>query len=142
MTTVRTWWKILKQKKRNLFSFIVVLFHKHWWFREPWLFLYITSTHSQTWGSYLQLDIWDDYHVFLISRSSYPEVFLRHLFWKYVANLQENTHAEVWFQSSCCSFIEITLRHGSSPVNLLHIFRIPFPRNTSGWLLLYFIACK
>ena len=34
------------------------------------------------------------------------------------------------------NFIEITLRHGCSPVNLLHIFRTPFPRNTSGWVLL------
>ena len=34
------------------------------------------------------------------------------------------------------NFIEITLRHGCSPVNLLHIFRTPFPRDTSGWLLL------
>ena len=34
------------------------------------------------------------------------------------------------------NFIEIPLRHECSPVNLLHIFRTPFPRNTSGWLLL------
>ena len=34
------------------------------------------------------------------------------------------------------NFIEITIRHGSSPVNLLHIFRTPFPRNIPGWLLL------
>ena len=33
---------------------------------------------------------------------------------------------------------EITPRHGCSPVNLLHIFRAPFPNNTSGWLLLEF----
>ena len=33
-------------------------------------------------------------------------------------------------------FIEITLRDGCSPVNLLHIFRTPFPKNTSGRLLL------
>ena len=33
-------------------------------------------------------------------------------------------------------FIEITLRHGCSPVNLLHIFRKPFYKSTSGWLLL------
>ena len=32
--------------------------------------------------------------------------------------------------------IEITLRHGCSPVNLLHVFRTPFYRNTSGWRLL------
>ena len=34
------------------------------------------------------------------------------------------------------NFIEITLRHGCSPVNLLHIFRTPFPKNNSGRLLL------
>ena len=33
------------------------------------------------------------------------------------------------------NFIEITLRHGCSPVNLLHIFRTPFTKNTSGRLL-------
>ena len=32
--------------------------------------------------------------------------------------------------------IEITLWHGYSPVNLMHIFRITFPKNTSGGLLL------
>ena len=31
---------------------------------------------------------------------------------------------------------DTTLRHGCSPVNLLHIFRIPFLKNTSGRLLL------
>ena len=36
------------------------------------------------------------------------------------------------------NFIEITLRHGCSPVKLLHIFRTPFPRNTSGGLRLYY----
>ena len=34
------------------------------------------------------------------------------------------------------NFVEITLRHGCSPVNLLHIFRTPFSKNTSGWLFL------
>ena len=36
-----------------------------------------------------------------------------------------------------CNFIEIKLCHGCSPVNLQHIFRTPFPKNTSGGLLLY-----
>ena len=36
-----------------------------------------------------------------------------------------------------CNFIEITLRHGYSPENLLHIFRKSFYKNTSGGLLLY-----
>ena len=35
------------------------------------------------------------------------------------------------------NFIEIALRHGCSPVNLLHIFRTPFQQNTSEGLLLY-----
>ena len=34
-------------------------------------------------------------------------------------------------------FIEVTLRHGSSLVNLLHVFRKPFPKTTSGGLLLF-----
>ena len=29
------------------------------------------------------------------------------------------------FSLSCCNFIEIALKHGCSPVNLLHIFRTP-----------------
>ena len=32
---------------------------------------------------------------------------------------------------------DFTLRHRCSPVNFQHIFRTPFPKNTSGWLLLY-----
>ena len=35
-----------------------------------------------------------------------------------------------------CNFIEITIWHGCSPVNLLHIFRTPFLKNTSDGLLL------
>ena len=55
------------------------------------------------------------------------------LFWKYALYLQENTHAEVRFQNN---FNEITLWYGCYPGNLLHIFRTPFPKNISGWLLL------
>ena len=35
-----------------------------------------------------------------------------------------------------CNFVEIALRHGCFPVNLLHIFRTPFPKNFSRRLLL------
>ena len=45
--------------------------------------------------------------------------FIEKVFWK----LQSN-------------FIEITLRHGCSPVSLLHIFRTPFTKNASRRLLL------
>ena len=39
-------------------------------------------------------------------------------------------------------FIEIALRHGCSPVNLLRILRTPFLKNTSGRLLLFIIFDK
>ena len=51
-------------------------------------------------------------------RSSRPEVFLKRVFWY--------------------NFIEITLRHRCSPVNLLHIFRTTFLKNTTRGLHLYF----
>ena len=45
----------------------------------------------------------------------------------------------MWFQKKLQSnFIEITLRHGCSLANLLHIFRTFLPKNTSGGLLLEF----
>ena len=37
---------------------------------------------------------------------------------------------------------EFTGEHGCFPVNLLHIFRTPFPKNTSGWLLLILTCLK
>ena len=35
------------------------------------------------------------------------------------------------------SFVEIAIRHGCLPVNLLHVFRTPFYKSTSGWLFLW-----
>ena len=43
------------------------------------------------------------------------------------------------FNKVASNFIEITLRHGCAPINLLHIFRTPFPKNTSEGLILLFI---
>ena len=40
------------------------------------------------------------------------------------------------FNKVASNFIEIALRHGCSPVNLLDIFRTLFPKNISGGLLL------
>ena len=34
-----------------------------------------------------------------------------------------------------CDFNKVA-KHGCSPVKFLYIFSTPFPRNTSGWLLL------
>ena len=37
-----------------------------------------------------------------------------------------------------CDFNKVAKKcfHGFSPVNLLHIFKTPFTKSTSGWLLL------
>ena len=44
------------------------------------------------------------------------------------------------FNNAASNFIEIKVRHRCSPVNLLNIFRTPFSKNTSGWLLLYNVS--
>ena len=42
-----------------------------------------------------------------------------------------------------CDFkCDFALRHGCSPVNLLHIFRTPIRRNTTGWLLLKYVTTR
>ena len=41
--------------------------------------------------------------------------------------------------SLLCNFIEIKLWHECPPVNLLHIFRASFLKNTSGRLLLQYV---
>ena len=66
-----------------------------------------------------------------IYRSSYPEVFLRKVILeicsKFTGEHPCRSAISIKLQSN---FIEITLRHGCSPVNLLHIFRTPFYKNT------------
>ena len=62
-------------------------------------------------------------------RSSHPEVFLE----KGVLKLCSKFTGEHPCRSMLCNFIEIAFRHQCSPVNLLHIFRTPFLKNTSGW---------
>ena len=61
-------------------------------------------------------------------RSSHPQVFLGKGVLKICSKLQSN-------------FIEVALRHGCSPVNLLYIFRTAFLKNTSDRLFLKYI-CK
>ena len=64
---------------------------------------------------------WQYYNYFNTdSRSSHPEVQSK----------------ETLYQSN---FIEIALRHGCSPVNLLHIFRTLFTKNTSERQLLWLL---
>ena len=73
----------------------------------------------------------------ILNRSRHPEKFLGKGILKICSKFTK-AHP-CWSAKSIklqSNFIEITLRHGSSPVNLLHTFRTFFLENTSGWLLL------
>ena len=76
-----------------------------------------------------------------IIRSSPPEVFLGKGVLKICSKFTgEHPCRSVISRKLQSSFIEITLRHGCFPVNLLHIFRTHFPMSTFGVLLLYYAA--
>ena len=49
---------------------------------------------------------------------------------------EERSYRSVISVKLLSNFTETTLQHGCSPVNLLHIFKTAFPKNTSEWLLL------
>ena len=74
-----------------------------------------------------------------IYRSSSPEKLLgkgvRKIWIKLTGEHRYRSGISIKLQRN---FIEITIRQRCSPVNLLHIFRTPFPKNTSGGLLLEF----
>ena len=76
--------------------------------------------------------------------SSHSEVFLEKAVLKMCSKFTREQPCQSAVSINLQSnFIEIALRYGCSPVNLLHIFRTPFPKNTSGRLLLrvVYIAC-
>ena len=76
-------------------------------------------------------------------RSSHSKVFLRKFVLKICSKYAgENPCRSAISINLLCNFIEIALSHGCSPVNLLHIFRKPFPKNTSERLLLDHVADK
>ena len=72
-----------------------------------------------------------------IFRSSRPEVFSLKGVLKICSKFTgDHPSQSVVSIKLLCNFIEITLWHGYSPVNLLHFFGALFSKNTSGWLLL------
>ena len=63
-----------------------------------------------------------NWKTFTTLEAAHQKCSYKNLFWKYDANLQENTHDEVGFQDVISkkllwNFIEITLRHGFFSVN-------------------------
>ena len=79
------------------------------------------------------------------NRSSHPEVFLRKGVLEICSKLTGGEPGRTAISTKLQSnFIEIALRSGCSSVNLLRIFRTPFPKNTPGRLLLSKVkeSCK
>ena len=64
-----------------------------------------------------------------------------HSCWTMITIKLQSNVIEITLRLGCsallCDFIEITLGHEYSPGNLLYIFKTPFPKNTSGGLLLF-----
>ena len=74
-------------------------------------------------------------------RSSHPKVFLKKSVLKICRKFtEEHPYRSVISIKLQINFVEIALRHRCSLVNLPHIFRTYFPRNTSGWLLLKLVT--
>ena len=70
-------------------------------------------------------------------RSSHSEVFFKKGVLKICSKFTgQHPFRRVVSIKLLCNFIKIALRHMCSPANLLHIFRTPFLKNTSGRLLL------
>ena len=70
-------------------------------------------------------------------RSSHQEVFLGKRILKICSKFTgQHTCQSVISIKLQSIFTEITIRHGCSPVNLLHFFRAAFLKNTYWWLLL------
>ena len=85
--------------------------------------------------------IWfTELHLCNWSKSSCPEMFLGKGVKNWCEKLQQiyrrTPIPKCDFNKAASNFIEITLRHGCSPINLLHIFRTSFPKSASGRLLL------
>ena len=75
---------------------------------------------------------------YFMGRSRHPEVFLLEGVLKLCSKFTgEHPCRSVISINLQSNFIEIILRHGCSLVNLLHIFRTTFTKNTSERLLLF-----
>ena len=81
---------------------------------------------------------WQPCLYFYSVRSSPTEVFLgKGVLKGCIKFTGEHTCRSAISIKMVCNFIEIVLRPGCSPVNLLYIFRTPFPKDTSGQLPLF-----
>ena len=97
----------------------------------------VASKNNGTISSW-RLHIFSFIKSYILYRGSLPEVLLGKGGLKICSKFTEEhpfrSAVSIKLQSN---FVEITLRHERSLVNLLHTFRALFYKNTSGWLLLF-----
>ena len=115
--------------KKNCWKFFRPKYRIYLEYKIYRIYLYIYKlfcyTYSQFFGLYINNKFeWKTHSIIFYNRT-----YLWYLM------ICTSSHSEV-FRGILCNFIEIALRHRCSPVNLLHIFRALFLKNTSGWLLL------
>ena len=81
-----------------------------------------------------------DNFVFVNNRSSHSVVFLGKGVLKICSKFtREHQSRSAISMKLLCNFIEITLRHGCSPLDLMHIFRTLFYKSSSSGLFLAFV---
>ena len=120
----------------NCFCWLILFIYLFRFFRQ----FYGSSPLPAPFSSRGQLQTPNPHFLRYAYRSSHPEVFLEKSVPKRCSKFTgEHPCQSVISIKSLCNFIESTLRHGCSPVNLLHIFSIPSPKNTSGRLLLQLV---
>ena len=129
---------LLKDLPQNSFlPFVLNLFTVYHTFLEKYINLkYIRNSHNFVQDQLYVTGKKIRGVILKILRSSHPEVFQEKVLKicsKFTREQLCQSTISIKLQSN---FIEITLRHGYFPVNVPHIFRTSFPKNTSGRLLL------
>ena len=104
------------------------------WRSMLWLSMTMWQQKYLTQNDFLSMhnmDCWSDlwHYIFVSVRRSLP------LWWKEI-HAHKHTHTHTVQKQLCFATLYKSHWDGCSPVNLLHIFRTTFPKNTSGWLLL------
>ena len=125
--------EILNQKLHSLCSVVCFGCFSNYCFKR-WMKYSVTP--GKLFALWNLLTFWKLTHC-LIFKAAVQRCSLEKVFWKYATKSQEYTHC--WSAISVKqqkNFVEITLRHGCSPANLLHVFRTTFLKNLYGWLLL------
>ena len=91
------------------------------------------------WPIFSFYKLWKHQKTLMFSKRGHPQVFLGKGVLKICSKFTgKQPCRSVISIELLCNFVEVTLWHGCSPVNLLHFFRTAFYKNIYGALLLCF----